>query len=263
MREILNDDFTGPEEADPVRRAQIQMKKHLPKRFYETVGVSSDDSGHAILLDGKPVRTPGRNSLAVPSAELASQIAGEWQAQEKLIDPATMPLTRLVNTAIDAVATQTQDVFEDIVRYAGNDLMFYRADAPQELVARQAEHWDPVIAWAASDLGARFVLTQGVIHVAQPPAAIEAYAAALRRYPTHFELACLHVMTTLTGSALLPLALAEGRLTLEQAWTLAHIDEDWTAEHWGTDAEAVSRNAKRFEDMQAAATVFNTTRRRD
>ena len=263
MREILNDEFTGPQEADPVRRAQIQMKKHLPKRFYQTVGVSPGEDGHAIVLDGKPVRTPGRNSLAVPSAELAALIAAEWQAQEKLIDPATMPLTRLVNTAIDAVATQTEEVFEDIVRYAGNDLMFYRADTPRELVARQAEHWDPMIAWAASDLGARFVLTEGVIHVAQPAAAIEAYAAALRRYPTHFELACLHVMTTLTGSALLPLALAEGRLTLEQAWTLAHVDEDWTVEHWGTDAEAIARNAKRFEDMQAAASVFQLVRRSD
>ena len=262
MRDILNDIFTGPEEPDPVRRAQIQMKKPLPKRFYETVSVAADGGKHAILLDGKPVRTPGRNGLAVPSATLAERLADEWRAQKTVIEPATMPVTRLVNTAIDAVSGQAQAVFEDILRYAGGDMLFYRAETPQELVARQAKLWDPILSWVADDLGARFVLTQGIIHVAQPQAALDAFAAALAPYKSGFEIACLHVLTTITGSALLALAFARGRLTLAELWALAQVDEDWTTEHWGLDAEAAARNAKRFEDLEAATAVFDAVRTR-
>lgn len=261
MRDFLNeiaDHANDPlSDPDPVRRAQIQMKKPLPKRFYKAVTVSGDaENGFSILLDGKGVKTPARNALTVPTAALAECVAGEWRAQETEVDPGKMPVTRLVNTALDGIATDTQAVLEDILRFSASDLLCYRAGAPEELVARQTEGWDPVLDWAANALGARFVLAEGVMHQEQPREAIAAFSAALRRHESALALACLHTITTLTGSALLALAFAEGEIGAEEAWTLAHIDEDWTIEHWGEDAEASARRAWRKTEMMAAATVF-------
>ncbi|MFA7416713.1 MAG: ATP12 family protein [Rhizobium sp.] len=260
MRDLLSDLGPEPSDADPVRRAQIQMKRPQAKRFYTTVDVRKDQDGVSVLLDGKPIKTPGKNVLRLPTVEAAELVAAEWRAQGELIDPGTMPATRLANTAIDAVAAQADVVFQDIVRYSANDLLFYRAETPQELVERQAELWDPVVDWAASSHGARFILAAGIIHQEQPEAAIAAFAKALRRYDTPFELAGLHVITALTGSALLALAFAEGYLSLQEIWALAHLDEDWTDEHWGIDTEAQSRRAKRYEDLDAAARIFQAAR---
>ncbi|MDP9808922.1 chaperone required for assembly of F1-ATPase [Rhizobium tibeticum] len=256
MRDLLNDIAEGLSHPDPIRRAQIQMKKPLPKRFYQTVTVGELDEGFSIELDGKAIRTPARKLLVVATKPLAELLVREWDAQADLIDPSTMPVTRLVNTAIDGVAPDKQAVFEDILRFSSSDLICYRADAPQALVERQKELWDPVLDWAGNSLGARFILIEGVMHRDQPREAISAFSAALRRHDNATVLAALHTITTLTGSALLALAFAEGALPAKKVWSLAHLDEDWTIEHWGSDEESEERREKRFEDFNAAADVF-------
>ncbi|MDE1991841.1 MAG: ATPase [Rhizobiaceae bacterium] len=260
MRDLLNDLSEGLSHPDPIRRAQIQMKRPLPKRFYKNVGVRKDEDGYVIELDGKTVKTPARRSLAVPTEALAGLIAAEWERQVDHIDPATMPATRLVNTALDGIAADTQAVFDDIVRFSGTDLLCYRADSPERLVQRQSDRWNPLIDWAANEFGARFILAEGVMHQEQPREALAAFAATLRKYDTPIELASLHTITTLTGSAILALAFAEGRLPLDDVWSLAHLDEDWTIEQWGHDEDADRRRAQRFEEFQAATDVFSALR---
>ncbi|RYE50257.1 MAG: ATPase, partial [Rhizobiaceae bacterium] len=180
----IRDDLHGAlSDPDPVRRAQIQMHKPLPKRFYKTVSIGpAEDGGHAILLDGRPVRTPAKRHLTVPTPAAASLLAAEWDAQKDEIDPATMPITRLANTAIDGVSKDIRAVFDDILNFAGTDLLCYRAGEPEGLAARQSEQWDPVITWAAEALGARFILIEGIVHQVQPRAAINGVAEALRAY---------------------------------------------------------------------------------
>jgi chaperone required for assembly of F1-ATPase len=259
MRDIFSD-LSAPQlsDADPVRRAQIQMKQPLPKRFYKDVSIGETENGFCVLLDGRPVKTPGRQALAVPTRAAAELLAAEWQAQAEDINPDKMPVTRLVNTAIDGIAAQVEAVFDDIVKFAGTDLVCYRAEAPQSLVDMQARHWDPVVYWAADAFGARFILAEGVIHRAQPEGAIAAYRAGLGKYRSALQLAALHTITTLTGSALLALALAAGRLTAEQAWQAAHVDEDWNILQWGADVEAEARRAARWTEMRAAADLFRS-----
>jgi chaperone required for assembly of F1-ATPase len=259
MRDIFSDLSTPPlTDDDPVRRAQIQMRQPLPKRFYKQAAVGETEDGFAILLDGRPVKTPGKHPLAVPTRAAADLLAREWQDQETEINPANMPATRLVNTAIDGIANEMDAVFADIVKFAGTDLLCYRADNPQSLVDMQASHWDPVLYWAADVLGARFILAEGIIHREQPEAAIRAYSAALENHRSALKLAALHTITTLTGSALIALAFAEGRLTAEEAWQAAHVDEDWNILQWGADAEAEARRRARWAEMRAAAQLFDS-----
>ena len=234
MRDVFEGFVPEMSDPDPVRRAQIQMKKPLPKRFYKDVTVSPMDGGFAVLLDGKQIKTPSRNSLVLPTQAAAELVMAEWQAQAEVIDPGTMPITRLVNTALDAVAMSMDDVLDDIVRFSGSDLLCYRADSPQELVERQSQQWDGVLAWLADRHGAQFIQTSGIIHVQQPQPATDAFRRALISYNHAFALASLHVMTSLTGSAVLALAVADGHLSLEEAWSIAHLDENWTDEHWGS-----------------------------
>lgn len=257
MRDILNDIHEQLSDPDPVRRAQIQMKNPLPKRFYKQVGIGEDAGRFTIELDGRKVKTPAKRTLSLPTRAAAECVAAEWTNQADVIDPATMPVTRLVNSALDGVANELDAVVTDIVNYAGTDLLCYRADTPQSLVAVQAAKWDPVVYWAADALGARFILAEGIVHRAQPAAAIEAFAGALGKYCEPFAIAALHTITTLTGSALLALAFAEGRLTAEEAWSAAHADEDWNIEQWGSDAEAEARRAHRWQDMKAASDLFD------
>ena len=256
MRDILGDLSGAMSDPDPVRRAQIQMKRPLPKRFYKAVSTDKAEEGYRILLDGRPVRTPGKKPLAVPAPGIAERLRAEWDGQAEEIDPAKMPVTRLVNTAIDGVADNLDAVFEEIVRFAGTDMLCYRADSPSGLVERQREGWDPILRWAADEKGARFILIEGVMHREQPVPAIEAFSAALSSWRDPLALACLHTVTTLTGSALLGLALAEGVIDADRAWSLAHIDEDWQIEHWGTDEEAFRRRELRREEMDVAAGVL-------
>ena len=255
MRDILSDLEAGRQlsDPDPVRRAQIQMKTPLPKRFYEQAAVVPGEGGFAVHLDGRPVRTPGKALLALPSEAAAALVAEEFGAQEDVVDPVTMPVLRLVNTALDGVAADPQAVLEDILRFASSDLLCYRADGPQGLVIRQNEHWDPVIDWARATLGARFNLAEGVIHVEQPRETIAVLGAHLARRAEPLRLAAMHLMTSLTGSALLAIAVEAGELDSEAAWNAGHVDEDWQIEHWGQDAEAVARRSARKRDMMAAA----------
>ena len=263
IRDIFSD-LAAPEltDADPVRRAQIQMKHHLPKRFYKDVTIGETESGFNILLDGRPVKTPGKHLLAVPTRAAADLLAAEWDAQLTEINPVKMPVTRLVNTAIEGVAAEIDGLFDDIVNFAGTDLLCYRAEMPQSLIDMQAKHWDPVIYWAADAVGARFILVQGIIHRQQPNEAIDAFVATLSKHRSAIALAALHTVTTLTGSALISLAFGEQRLTAAQAWQIAHVDEDWNILQWGTDAEAEARRAARWLDMKAATDLFGALRDR-
>jgi chaperone required for assembly of F1-ATPase len=224
----------------------------LPKRFYKDVTVGGEDGAWAILLDGRPVKTPAKHALTVPTKPLAEAIAGEWRAQGERINPHLMPLSKLAITAIDGVAKHTADVAADIVKFAGSDMICYRAEAPEALTVLQGSAWDPILAWARSELGARFNLAVGVMPVHQSPAALEKVAEAVARF-TAMALTALHVMTTLTGSALLALAHASGRISAEEAWLKAHVDEDWQISQWGVDVEAAQRRAARQAEMMAAS----------
>ena len=252
MRDIL-EDIAGSDPLDPTESARRNMRPQLRKRFYQRAHVG-DAAPFAILLDDRPVRTPAGNALALPSRALGEAVAAEWDAQQERIDPAVMPLTRLVNSIIDGVATAPAPVAEEIAKYLGSDLVCYRADTPAGLVARQARHWDPILGWARDTLGARFVLAEGVMFAAQPDHAILAASAAIPSDP--WRLGAVNVITTLTGSALIALALSQGRLTLDDAWTAAHVDEDWNMSQWGRDEVALARRATRFAEMQAAGTVL-------
>lgn len=250
MREIFEDIFKN-DPLDPSESARRNMRTSLRKRFYDKVEIGESADGFAVLLDGKPIRTPARRSFATPSRALSEALAAEWRAQTDAIDPARMPLTRLANSIIDGVADAPGAVADDIAKYLGSDLVFYRADEPAGLIERQAQHWDPVLDWMHKTFGSRFMLAQGVIHVMQPQDAIAAARAAFPADP--WRLGALHSVTTLTGSAALALALLHGRITAEEAWQAAHVDEDWNMQTWGSDEAALARRAARFADMQAAA----------
>jgi chaperone required for assembly of F1-ATPase len=258
MRGIFSDMASDP---DPIKRSQKQMQKPLPRRFYSTVATDEAEGGFRILLDEKPVRTPARHLLVLPDAALAELCAEEWRAQDKEIDPATMPLTRLVNTALDGVASDMQAVGEDVSRFSGTDLVCYRAPGPDNLVARQSEAWDELLDWSADELGARFVLAEGVMHVAQPREAIAAFGAHIRQFASPLALAALHLATSLSGSAIIAMALAKGEIGVDEAWAKAHVDEDWNAELWGEDHEARKRRDARRMDFVAAARVLAALRR--
>jgi chaperone required for assembly of F1-ATPase len=252
MREL----FEVPPAQDPVAAARRDARPGLRRRVYVNVDVSNADKGHLIRLDGKPALTPAHRHLCAPTPPLAEAIAAEWRAQQDVIDPAKMPLTRLANTIIDGVAEKPAPVAAEIEKYLASDLLFYRAGSPQELRARQMRHWDPVLAWARDALGARFKVGEGVVHVSQPDAAIAAARAAIPADP--WRLGALHAATTLTGSALLALALAHGALSADGAWQAAHVDEDWNMEKWGNDEMALQRRAFRRAEFEAAATVLRS-----
>jgi chaperone required for assembly of F1-ATPase len=253
MRELF-DEVAGHSPLDPQELVRRATRAPRRKRFYARAGIAQTLDGFAIMLDGKPVRTPSRRRLIAPTQEIAEAIAAEWDAQQDIIDPVTMPLTRLANSVIDAVASRVEAVADDVAKYFHSDLLFYRAGHPEALVAREAEHWDPVLFWAADALGAHFILTEGVVHVRQPDQAVAAARAALPADP--WSIAALHMVTTLTGSALLALALMRGVLDEDQVWAAAHVDEDWNIEQWGVDEEVAARRLARFLDFRAAAGVL-------
>ena len=259
MRDIFSEIFEN-QPLDPRESARRGARPKLRKRFYSQAHVGEADGGvFPLLLDGKPVKTPMRRALTAPTPALAGKIADEWNAQAELIDPARMPLTRLANAVIDAVADAPGPVADEVAQYLGSDLLCYRAEAPDGLLERQAQHWDPVLAWASETLGARFVLAQGVVHVAQPDDAIAALRATIPSDP--WRLGALSMITTLTGSALLALALERGALDADAAWAAAHVDEDWQMSQWGSDEAALERRAFRFAEFQAAAVVLRLSKR--
>jgi chaperone required for assembly of F1-ATPase len=197
--------------------------------------------------------------VVAPVRVIADAIVAEWEAQQEFIDPLTMPMTRFANSVVDAVADRVEAVTSDITKYFQSDLLFYRAGHPAALVAREAAHWDPPLFWAADALGAHFILAEGIMHVRQPDSAIAAARAALPADP--WSVAALHVVTTLTGSALLALALLRGVLDQDQVWAAAHVDEDWNIEKWGVDEEVAARRAARLVDFRAAAGILEALNR--
>lgn len=255
MRDVFEEIYAN-EPADPMVSARQDPSRSLRKRFYKNAdaGTEAGEGGYPVLLDGKPVRTPLRRYLAAPSRALAQALADEWNAQVETIDPGKMPLTRLANAIIDAVADQPGPVADEIANYLGSDLVCYRADAPEGLIAAQTAQWDPILDWARDELGARFIQVEGVIHAAQPK---EAIAAARKAIPMDaWRLGAVSSITTLTGSALLALALAHKAADIDAAWAAAHLDEDWQMTQWGRDEMALKRRAYRFTEMQAAAAVL-------
>ncbi len=230
-----------------------------PRRFYERAEVAPAAGGFALLLNGRRAMTPARKPLLLPTGPLAEAVAAEWNGQGATIDPRAMPLTRLANTAIDGVAAETEAVKSDLLRYAGSDLVAYRAADPETLVAEQAARWDPVLAWAREALGARFILSEGVTFVAQPETALARVAEVVARETSPLRIAALHVLTTLTGSALIALMHAAGRLTADEAWQAAHVDELYQESRWGEDDEAARRREGRRDEFDAACRTLTLT----
>ncbi|WP_279090767.1 ATP12 family chaperone protein [Bartonella apis] len=256
MREFLQELNDDAEKADPVKQAQLLSKRELPKRFYKEAFVKEVGGEFAVVLDGKTVKTPARHKLVLPNRALAEMVAHEFNSQRQTIDPAKMPVTRLVNSILDGVVDNMDVVRHDILEFAGNDMLFYRADSPKELVERQHHHWDPILEWIRKDYGARFMLTEGVMFVKQPDDSISAIGETLEAIESPYVLAALHSITTLCGSALLALAVWKGKISLPEAWKLAHLDEDWTIEHWGEDAEAKEKRAYHQAEYEAAAATI-------
>jgi chaperone required for assembly of F1-ATPase len=244
-----------PAKAPIADAARVKRKTSLPKRFYKDVAIEHEGARARLLLDGKPVRTPRKTPLVLPNATLGEDIAEEWRGQGARIDPETMLLTKLANSALDGVKGREGAVIDDMLAHAGSDLVCYRAEGPEGLVASQTEHWDPVLAWAKEALAAPLVLAQGVTHVDQPRASLEQTRRRLEGFDA-FSLAALHDMAALTGSPLLALAVALGRLSPEEAWKAAHVDEDWQISQWGEDAQAATRRARRWRDFAAAARML-------
>jgi chaperone required for assembly of F1-ATPase len=253
MRELF-DEVAGKSSLDPEEAVRRTARGPRRKRFYARAGVVESPHGFAITLDDKPVRTPSGRALVAPTRGIADAIAAEWEAQKEFIDPLTMPFTRFANSVVDAVVERVDAVADDVAKYLGSDLLFYRAGHPEALVAREATLWDPVVFWAADTLGAHFILAEGIVHVRQPESAIAAARAAFPGDP--WSIAALHVVTSLTGSALLALALMRGVLDADQVWAAAHVDEDWNIEKWGIDEEVAARRAARLVDFRAAASIL-------
>ena len=254
--------FARPAEAaDPIAAARRDLNKALPRRFYKEVTVQQRDGTFVLLLDGRAAKSPGGNHLALPCLAAARALADEWLGQGEFIDPASMPLTRIVNSAIDGDAYQLGATVDEIVKYAGADLVCYRAPEPMTLVEAQAAEWDPIVAFARENLGAHFICTEGLVFVEQPEPAHAAVKEVIQRIANSgpaapVALAALHVMTTLTGSVLLALAVAHRAHTPAEAWTAAHVDEDFEMRAWGEDAEVLRRRARQWREMDAAARLF-------
>lgn len=221
------------------------------KRFYQKAEAAPADGGYTILLDGRPVKTPGRNPLTVPTERLAEALAVEWQGQGEKIDPRSMPMTGLANAAIDRVAPDSDSFARGIAVYGESDLLCYRAEHPDPLVARQAEIWDPLLAWARRRFDVDFEIVCGIMHRPQQDATLRQLGHAVAsRSP--FELAGLAPLVTIGGSLIVALALAENAIGLDTAWAAATLDEVWQAEQWGEDAEAAAVLEARRRDFAAA-----------
>lgn len=235
--------------------AQRLARQELPRRFYERAVAGPQAGGFAVLLDGKVARTPSKSPLVVSDRVVADAMAAEWEAQSGHLDPGTMPLTRIVNAAIDGVAGEMDAVRREIVKYSGTDLVCYRAGEPRSLVEAQSAAWDPLVAWARDTIGAPLKIASGIVHVTQHEAVMAAVDRVLR--PLDFlALAAVHTATTLTGSAIIALALLRGRLDADAAWAAAHVDEDWQMRQWGVDDVALATRARRKRELDAAALIL-------
>lgn len=229
------------------------------KRFYQQARILSSGPGYGVALDSKPVKTPGKRDLIVPSSALAGAIAAEWNTQEGELRPAEMALTQLANTAIDRVGPQRGLIVQQIADYAGTDLVCYRATRPPELTARQQAVWQPLVDWAVMRFDAPLETTAGVIPIAQSPASLNAFAAAVAEHDD-YALAALHLATAAAGSLVIALALAEARLDAEQAFAASQLDESFQIEAWGEDTEQSRRRQALAGDIAAAANFLTLLR---
>ncbi len=225
------------------------------KRFWTNTDVAALEQGFAIHLDGRPIRTPAKAPMLIPSRALADAIAAEWQAQDGQIDPDTMPLTKYLNTAIDGVSQNREAVIDEVAGYGGSDLLCYRAGHPAPLVERQEAAWGPYLDWLAEAHDVRLVLVVGVIHTEQPPNAL---AVLRERVATHDDIALagLHDLTALSGSLVLALAVSEGHAGADAVWKASRVDEEWQAEQWGPDDLAIEAAAKKERDFLAATNLL-------
>jgi len=222
------------------------------KRFYERAGTRPEGEGWTVTLDDKPIRTPGKHPLVVPTAALAEAIAAEWAAQGETVEPAAMPLTQVANTAIDRVHPQRTAIVADAAAYAETDLLCHRADAPADLVARQAELWQPLLDWAGETLGATLVVTRGLLPVPQPQAALDAVRAEVEALDP-WRLTAVRMITGQSGSILVALAVDRGRIDAAAADAVAHVDDDYQAGRWGRDAQAEARRRTVAAEIATAA----------
>ena len=230
------------------------------KRFWKTVALAAtDDGGFGVTLDGRPVRTPARVPLVLPTPALADAVAAEWAAQGDEIDPRSMPMTGLANAAIDRVRPDPALFVTQIAAYAETDLLCYRADAPATLVARQAAAWDPLLAWARMRYDVALTVTAGIVHVAQPAETLARLRMAVAAQDAH-ALAALSPLVTIGGSLIAALAVAERTIDADAAFDLTHLDELWQVERWGEDALATEARTLRKADFVAAARFLDLTR---
>lgn len=213
------------------------MSEWKAKRFWKEARTEPVEGGFAVRLDGRPVKTPAKAQLVVPTPAIAHAIAAEWDAQADIIDPLSMPYTRTANAAIDKVAIQKAEVADMLAAYGDADLLCYRADAPGELVARQAAIWDPYLDWAAEALGARLYPRTGLMHESQDEAALDILSARTHALSA-FELAAFHDLVSLTGSLILGFASAQEDAAPDEIWAASRLDETWQEEQWGPDEEA-------------------------
>jgi chaperone required for assembly of F1-ATPase len=258
MRDFLEEAYEHRQ--DGYGRAQAANKQPLLKRFYKAVTVAPAEGGFAILLDGKNMKTPGGKPVHVPTEALAEAMAREWEAQATEIDFRAMPLVRLAHSAIESGAEGAGAFRDEIVKYAGNDLLLYRADTPDSLVREQEAAWGPVLVALAGEHGVTFRSTTGIIHQPQPEATLLRLAETLAG-EDHFALAALMQMVSLTGSALLTLAYRGGLIDSATVWTAAHVDEDYNIRLWGEDDEAARRRAQRFVEFSAAVDMLKALAR--
>lgn len=255
----IREDITTELADDPVKLAQKLMAPQLKKRFYKKAAMAQVDGLYQLQLDGRNARTPAKKFLAVNDAEFAQEMAAEWEAQEEEINPAKMPFTRLANSAIDGVATTIDEVHEEVAKFAGSDLLFYRAASPQELVAKQSDAWDPILDYFKTQHGAEFVLTEGLVHMPQPVESVAIISKIVGKFDdNHMALAGLQVLTSISGSVLLALATSLNIIEREQAWLASHVDEDWNISQWGEDDEAQQRRAYRKEEFCTALMAART-----
>jgi len=221
------------------------------KRFYKTAALAQTDSGVMVTLDGRPVRTPARAPLVLPTVALGEAVTAEWDAQGDKIIPDTMPLMSFASTAIDRVSGNLETVAAEASGYAASDLLCYRADQPIELAQRQAEAWDPILEWARTRYDVAFAITIGIMPVEQPAENRTRFMSVAQAFDAH-TLTALHVMTTAFGSFLLALAVVEGRLTAEEALAISRVDETYQAELWGVDEDAQKRHQRLMREVTSA-----------
>lgn len=253
MREYLDDAIAHRD--DGYGRAQAHVRRELPKRFYKEATVKPMENGFAVALDGRVPKTPGGKQVIVPSENIAAAMAAEWAAQEQFIDPRTMVLTRLINSAVEAGTETMPALREEIVKYIANDLLLYRADTPQSLIERQEQHWDAALIKLARQFGVSFQPTIGIVHQPQPPATLARLGKVIED-DNLFTLTAMNAIMSITGSGLLALALRHHLLDADAVWAAAHVDEDHNIAMWGELEEIAQRRAQRRRDFDSAVTLL-------